>query len=37
MTDDSGKNIISEPKIDKGLQNLFVEDVGCAYSGGCTP
>lgn len=37
MTDDSGTHIISVPKIDKGLQNLFVEDQGCADSGGCTP
>jgi|HubBroStandDraft_6_1064221.scaffolds.fasta_scaffold189694_2 hypothetical protein len=37
MTDDSGANIISVPNIDKGLQNLFVQDQGCAYSLGCTP
>jgi len=37
MTDDSGANIISVPNIDKGLQNLFVSDQGCAYEGGCTP
>lgn len=37
MTDDSGTNIISVPNIDKGLQNLFVEDQGCAYNYGCTP
>ena len=37
MTDDSGKNIISVPYIDKGLQNLFVETEGCAGVNGCTP
>jgi len=37
MTDDSAVNVISVPSIDKGLQNLFVSDEGCAYTGGCTP
>jgi hypothetical protein len=37
MYDDSGVNKISVPSIDKGLQNLFVQDVGCAYVGGCAP
>jgi hypothetical protein len=37
MTDDSGKQIISAPYIDKGLQNLVVEAESCAVNGGCTP
>ena len=37
MTDDSGKQIISAPYIDKGLQNLVVQALGCAVILGCTP
>ena len=37
MTDDSGKNIISVPSVDQGLQQMSVMDQGCARSGGCTP
>jgi hypothetical protein len=37
MTDDSGKNVISVPNADMGVQSLFVFNQGCSYSGGCTP
>jgi len=37
MTNDSGSEKISIPSIDAGLQNLFVQNGGCSYSGGCTP
>jgi hypothetical protein len=37
MTDDLGSQIISSPYIDKGLQNLFVSDAGCAQALGCVP
>jgi hypothetical protein len=37
MTDDSGSIVISVPSIDKGLQNLFVNNQDCSYAHGCTP
>lgn len=37
MTDDLGSQVISSPYIDKGLQNLFVSDAGCAQALGCVP
>jgi Peptidase A4 family len=36
MTDDSGA-VISVPHLNTGLQNMFVQDHGCAFKGGCTP
>ena len=33
MLDDSGKNIISVPSVDKGVQQLSVMDQGCAFRG----
>jgi hypothetical protein len=37
MVDDSTKHVISVPSVDKGLEQLSVQDQGCAFRGGCTP